>query len=261
MSDPSPIQESSREVRYDPSIFDTPFASLPNPKRVWLGTPSSELEGIGRQNYTSSAASQSWQDWRLTNNAGRLSLLTPDVVSAAAALEIKTGKRVGLGWDMKKLEYSQFGRQKCGHTIISLNGPGGSGWGACFDDAYNMNPRGCLLLFFIFNRVHFNLSTLIRSLGWYDFCAYLECLEWFSRTLTQVHRCLIGANYLNQNKVVSGMVFATTHNPATPRTLHPLKTVCSTVVRPRMRSWMRRTIGSDFNTGLERVSQVSTNCT
>jgi hypothetical protein len=47
---------------------------------------------------------------------------------------------------MKKLEYSQFGRQKCGHTIIALNGPGGSGWGACFDDAYNMNPRGSLFL-------------------------------------------------------------------------------------------------------------------
>ena len=47
---------------------------------------------------------------------------------------------------MKKLEYSQFGRQKCGHTIIALNGPGGSGWGACFDDVYNMNPRGSLSL-------------------------------------------------------------------------------------------------------------------
>lgn len=42
---------------------------------------------------------------------------------------------------MKKLEYSQFGRQKCGHTIIPLEGPGGSGMGACFDDAYSMNPR------------------------------------------------------------------------------------------------------------------------
>lgn len=42
---------------------------------------------------------------------------------------------------MTKLEHSQFGRQKCGHTIIPLNGPGGSGLGACFDDAYNMNPQ------------------------------------------------------------------------------------------------------------------------
>ena len=72
---------------------------------------------------------------------GRLALLTPEVVLAATVSEVKTGRRVGLGWDMKKLEYSQFGRQKCGHTIIPLPGPGGSGMGACFDDAYSMNPR------------------------------------------------------------------------------------------------------------------------
>jgi len=42
---------------------------------------------------------------------------------------------------MKKLEHSQFGRQKCGHSIIPLEGPGGSGMGACFDDVYCMNPR------------------------------------------------------------------------------------------------------------------------
>ncbi|KAG4424501.1 hypothetical protein IFR04_002379 [Cadophora malorum] len=104
--------------RYDPSIYSTPFSQLPNPKRVWLGSPSSSLEGLGR-----------------------LSLLTPEVVSAAAASEIKTGRRVGLGWDMTKLEYSQFGRQKCGHTIIPLLVPGGPGLGACFDDAYSMNPQ------------------------------------------------------------------------------------------------------------------------
>lgn len=42
---------------------------------------------------------------------------------------------------MKKLEFSQFGRQKCGHEIVPLEGPGGSGMGACFDDVYCMNPR------------------------------------------------------------------------------------------------------------------------
>jgi hypothetical protein len=76
---------------------------------------------------------------------GRFNTLTPDVVAEAAASEIKSGKRAGLGWDMKKLEYSQFGRQKCGHTSIPLNGPGGSGYGACFDDAYSMNPRMSLI--------------------------------------------------------------------------------------------------------------------
>lgn len=74
---------------------------------------------------------------------GRLSLLTEQVVAAAAASEIKTGKRIGLGWNMKKLEFSQFGRQKCEHRIIPLEGPGGTGMGACFDDAYHMNPRKC----------------------------------------------------------------------------------------------------------------------
>lgn len=72
--------------------------------------------------------------------------MTEDVVAKAAAEEIKTGKRVGLGWDMTKLEHSQFGRQKCQHRIIALEGPGGSGLGACFDDVYEMNPRRCFIM-------------------------------------------------------------------------------------------------------------------
>lgn len=106
------------EPRYDPSIYDTPFASLPNPKRVWLGKPGSKEESLGR-----------------------LTLLTPDIVSAAASSEIKTGIRVGLGWDMTKLEHSQFGRQKCQHAIIPLGEKGSELYGKCFDDAYSMNPR------------------------------------------------------------------------------------------------------------------------
>ncbi|KAH8602209.1 hypothetical protein B0O99DRAFT_707879 [Bisporella sp. PMI_857] len=105
------------DPRYDPSIFNTPFKNLPNPKRVWLGEPSSSLEGLGP-----------------------LSLLTEDVVRQAAS-EIKTGRRVGLGWDMKKLEYSQFGRQKCEHRLLPLNGPDATGMGTCFDDVYEMNPQ------------------------------------------------------------------------------------------------------------------------
>jgi len=34
-------------IRYDTSIYDTPFSKLPDPKRVWLGSPSSTLEGLG----------------------------------------------------------------------------------------------------------------------------------------------------------------------------------------------------------------------
>ncbi|KAH8779229.1 hypothetical protein F5882DRAFT_451534 [Hyaloscypha sp. PMI_1271] len=96
-------------IRYDISIYGTPFSKLPDPKRVWLWSPSSALEGLGR-----------------------FSLLTPEVVSAAAASEIKTDRRVGLNWNMKKLGYSQFGRQSCSHKVIPV---------ACFDDVYEMNPQ------------------------------------------------------------------------------------------------------------------------
>jgi hypothetical protein len=112
------MAESTPAERYTPAIFSTRFKSLPNQKRVWLGQPGGEEEGLGR-----------------------LNLLTPEVVAAAAKSEIILGRRVGLGWDMMKLEYSQFGRQKCEHEIIPLGGP--TGLGACFDDSYNMNPRKC----------------------------------------------------------------------------------------------------------------------
>ena len=104
--------------RYDHYIFSTPFSQLSNQKRVWLGAPASHEESLGR-----------------------LNILTPSIVAEAARAEIRTGERVGLNWDMMKLEYSQFGRQRCKHDILPLWGPGGSGYGACFDDAYATNPR------------------------------------------------------------------------------------------------------------------------
>ncbi len=42
----APDQESDMP-RYDVSIYNTPFSKLPDPKRVWLGSPSSSLEGLG----------------------------------------------------------------------------------------------------------------------------------------------------------------------------------------------------------------------
>lgn len=120
MSTITNTSDSNTSDRYTTAIFDTPFKSLPNPKRVWLGSPGSHEEGLGR-----------------------LTILTPDVVAAAATSEIRTGQRIGLGWDMMKLEYSQFGRQRCQHEIIPLWGPDGIGYGACFDDSYSMNPRKC----------------------------------------------------------------------------------------------------------------------
>ncbi|KLJ09910.1 hypothetical protein EMPG_14667 [Blastomyces silverae] len=93
------------------SPFDTPFDELPNPRQVWVGTPGSPEEGLGK-----------------------ISLLTPAVVAEAAA-EIKTGVRVTLGWEMTKLELANLNRQPCQHHIISLLN------GLAFDDVYIMNPQ------------------------------------------------------------------------------------------------------------------------
>jgi hypothetical protein len=89
-------------------------------------------------------------------------------VAKSAADEIKTGKRVGLGWLLTKLENSQFGRQKCQHKIIALEGPGGIGLGACFDDVYEMNPRR---YFFVGSSLFFRVVSFkkILSCGFYLF--------------------------------------------------------------------------------------------
>ncbi|CAG7917574.1 unnamed protein product [Penicillium olsonii] len=92
--------------------FDTPFDELPNPKQVWLGKPGSYEEGLGK-----------------------LAILTPEVVAAASASEIKCGRRVTMGWDMTKLDYPNLNRQPCHHSIIPLLG------GIAFDDVYTMNPQ------------------------------------------------------------------------------------------------------------------------
>ncbi|KMP06516.1 hypothetical protein CIHG_01875 [Coccidioides immitis H538.4] len=93
------------------SAFDIPFDKLPNPKQVWVGKPGSNEEGLGK-----------------------LALLTPEVV-ANAAKEIKTGRRVTLGWEMTKLELANLNRHPCQHHIISLLN------GVAFDDVYVFNPQ------------------------------------------------------------------------------------------------------------------------
>jgi kynurenine formamidase len=98
-----------------PPIFDTPYNSLPNPKRVWIGTPGSHEEGLGK-----------------------LALLTPSLVASAAKHEIRTGRRVSLNWELTKLEPAGLGRQSCEHKIIPL----GSGFeGVAYDDVYRFNPQ------------------------------------------------------------------------------------------------------------------------
>jgi hypothetical protein len=93
------------------SLFDVTFDELPNPKQVWIGTPESREEGLGK-----------------------LAILTPEIV-AKAAMEIKTGRRITMGWEMTKLDYPNLNRQPSQHQIVPLLG------GIAFDDIYTMNPR------------------------------------------------------------------------------------------------------------------------
>lgn len=108
------------------SLFDSNFDDLPDPKRVWVGKAGSQEEGLGK-----------------------LALLTPRVV-AQAAKEIRTGKRVTLGWELTKLELANLNRQPCQHHIISLLN------GLAFDDVYIMNPRGS-------SKRKYNANTVHRS--------------------------------------------------------------------------------------------------
>lgn len=93
------------------SIYNTPFDALPDKKRVWIGQPGSHEEGLGK-----------------------LALLTPKVVAAAAS-EIRTGRRTSLGWELTKLENAGLGRQQCEHVIVPLLG------GFAFDDIFTFNPQ------------------------------------------------------------------------------------------------------------------------
>jgi hypothetical protein len=93
-------------------VYDIPFDELPNPRQVWLGTPSSREEGLGK-----------------------LGLLTPEVVMRAAASCIQTGRRVTMNWELTKLDYPGLGRKPCEHRIVPLLG------GVAYDDIYTFNPR------------------------------------------------------------------------------------------------------------------------
>jgi hypothetical protein len=46
-ANPEGVEAAVKAIRYDVSIYDTPFSKLPDPKRVWLGSPLSALEGLG----------------------------------------------------------------------------------------------------------------------------------------------------------------------------------------------------------------------
>jgi kynurenine formamidase len=90
----------------------TPYDSLPDKRQVWVGAPGSREEGLGR-----------------------LVLLTPEVVAAAAASCIRTGRRVTVGWELTKLEIANFNRLPCEHEIVDLLD------GTAFDDIFTFNPQ------------------------------------------------------------------------------------------------------------------------
>lgn len=93
-------------------IHKTPYDQLPDPRQVWNGPPNSHAEGLGR-----------------------LIILTPDIVRAAAASCIRTGQRISLGWDLTKLEIANFNRQPTQHHILPIMN------GIAFDDLYIFNPQ------------------------------------------------------------------------------------------------------------------------
>lgn len=50
---------------------------------------------------------------------GALNMLTPEVVAAAAASQIRSGARVSLDWPLNKPYFPSFGRKAFQHTIES----------------------------------------------------------------------------------------------------------------------------------------------
>ncbi len=96
----------------EPDLHSLTFDALPDPRRVWPSAPGSHEEGLGR-----------------------LALLTPEVVAAAAATCIRTGQRVGVNWDLTKLDIANFNRAPTQHHIVALLG------GVAFDDVYIFNPQ------------------------------------------------------------------------------------------------------------------------
>ncbi|CAN6625914.1 hypothetical protein TRVA0_010S02366 [Trichomonascus vanleenenianus] len=68
---------------------------------------------------------------------GKLNLLTDDHVAKVAAQEIKTGIRVGLGWEMDKLESPSYWREKFNHVVRTVHPT----CQIAFDDVYHFNPQ------------------------------------------------------------------------------------------------------------------------
>lgn len=59
-----------------------------------------------------------WGLWGSDDQLGRLNLLTPETVRAAAS-EIREGIRISLDWPLDKLSHPPFGRQALEHRILN----------------------------------------------------------------------------------------------------------------------------------------------
>ncbi|KAK9382146.1 uncharacterized protein V2V93DRAFT_366574 [Kockiozyma suomiensis] len=101
-------------VKAPKSFADFPsYDDLPNKRRFWVwGPPGSEQEALGM-----------------------LNMLTPELVASAAAKEIKSGDRVGLGWTFDYLDFPPFKRMNFKHDIKWISFP------FALDDEYHMNPQ------------------------------------------------------------------------------------------------------------------------
>lgn len=96
------------------SFKDLPsFDELPDKRRYWEWGPAGSYE----------------------EGLGKLNLLTDEVVAQAAASEIRSGQRVGLGWEFRKLENPPFGRIPFNLNIKWVDYP------MAYDDEYQMNPQ------------------------------------------------------------------------------------------------------------------------
>ncbi|KAG9259156.1 putative cyclase-domain-containing protein [Emericellopsis atlantica] len=67
---------------------------------------------------TSGPPGNAWGLWGPDDELGRLNLLTPDVVAAAAS-EIQEGVRISLDWPLNKPSFPTFGRQPFHHEILN----------------------------------------------------------------------------------------------------------------------------------------------
>lgn len=67
-----------------------------------------------------------WGLYGPEDSLGALNILTPEVVAAAAASEIKTGERVSLDWRLDTPSDPSFGRQSFHWELVNRTGPDGA---------------------------------------------------------------------------------------------------------------------------------------